>query len=135
MILKIQGRPYNEHEIYALFGSCQEDVYTVDLLDYFRLKRIPAILTTVQTQMDPVYSSLDYYKRKFEYSAKRVNDLFQTILRVSPSSIEKRSVEVEEIIDFLMEGNGYIIALIDSHKFYTVPNSDGIAESAAHSVS
>ena len=57
------------------------------------------------------------------------------MLAKEPSRLEKRSVEIEEILGYLIDKKGPIIVLIDLSKKNTYPDSDGVLGAVSHMTS
>ncbi|XP_015921977.1 protein GUCD1 isoform X2 [Parasteatoda tepidariorum] len=85
-----------------------KSTWTIDLAYLLHKFGIRHLYSTVTIGVNPGYSEEDFYLRVLQKDAQRINDRFSSAA-VNGIQVEKRSVDMEEIIDHLSSGNPAII--------------------------
>lgn len=110
MVLNESDRTYMREnlDIVSQEEGFNKSTWTIDLAYLLHKFGIRHHYVTITLGVNPGYSLEDFYQQVLKKDANRINERFQ-LAAVNGISIEKRAVELEEIIDHLSLGNPAIL--------------------------
>lgn len=91
--------------------QCGESVWTIHLALLMKLHDVRHCFSTVTLGVDKNYANESYYKNRFNEDERLVNELFENA-EEKGICVERRSVELAEILNHVSDGN-ILICLID----------------------
>ncbi|XP_071734492.1 guanylyl cyclase 1 [Rutidosis leptorrhynchoides] len=111
MVLRTLG--LNQYDLQDLEEICRTtSIWTVDLAYLLQKLSISFSYFTVTIGANPDFSVENFYKEQLANDIVRVDMLFQRSVEEG-IKIERRSVNGEEIVFFILSGNYIVIALVD----------------------
>ena len=115
MVLQHKGMSAPLEEMMTIAGT--KSVWTVDLAYILSRYSVDFTFYTVTDGVRPEYGDEAFYKVDIDADMVRVNKLFETAASLN-ISIDKRSVEVDEILECVARG-GMAITLVDKRLLPT----------------
>lgn len=110
MVLSEKDRLYVQNNLDAVSKEegFNKSTWTIDLAYLLHKFGIHHLYATVTLGVNPGYSEEDFYLQVLKKDAQRINEKFLSA-EFHGVTVEKRSVEMEEILDHLGSGNPAII--------------------------
>lgn len=115
MVLQHKGMSAPLEEMMKIAGT--KSVWTVDLAYILSRYSVDFTFYTVTDGVRPEYGAEAFYKLDIDQDMVRVNKLFETAPQLN-IKIDKRSVDVSEILDCVQRG-GMVITLVDKRLLPT----------------
>ena len=110
MVLRHKGISYTLEDLITMAGT--KSVWTVDLAYILARCGLDFVFHTISTGVRPEYGAEAFYKDDLDEDMVRVNRLFQAAPQLN-IRLEKRAVEIDEIIGHVCKEGCVAIVLID----------------------